>query len=44
MKNTEPSFYILWSREQLIAELVRMNSLLDSIDEDIEKAAKALHI
>lgn len=31
MKNTETNFYALWSREQLIAELVRINKLLDEI-------------
>jgi hypothetical protein len=30
-KNTEKAFYALWSREQLVDELIRINKLLNEI-------------
>lgn len=42
-KNTDPKFYQLWSMEQLVKELCRINQLLEDsekICEDISKKIK----
>jgi len=35
-KNTQKEFYAMWSFEQLINELVRLNKLMDSMLTDLE--------